>query len=226
MVVARGLGRAGRRSVACGLPGTPGRVRGGPGKCRVNATCVHDPAPCAAPDGRWGSSSVPGGCRTSGAVHGSLAGHTRASATAATKFLLPDHAPAQPWGSSVLAAKMGRVAGARVACRRPGFWPHRADAVWPAVAPPASVGPGAGIRRPGSNAGSNAAAGTGGHSLCADKSAAAVVADWPGGGGLAYHNHGPRERDLPRDSPGGTRHRFPRALIKTGKQTASLYFRA
>jgi hypothetical protein len=32
--------------------------------------------------------------------------------------------------------------------------------------------------------------------------------------------------DLPRDSPGGTRYRSPRALIKTGKQTASLYFRA
>jgi hypothetical protein len=223
VVVACGLGRAGRRSVAHGLPGTPGRVRGGPGKCRVNATCVHDPAPCAAPDGRWGSSSVPGGGPTSGAVRGTLAGRTRASAT---KCLLRDHAPPQARGSSVLAAEMGRVAGAHVASRRARFWPHRRDAVWPAAAPPASAGPGAGIRRPGSNAGSNAAAGTGGHSLCASRAAAAVVADWHGGGGLAYHDHSQWERDLPRDSPGRTRYRSPRALIKTGKQTASLYGRA
>jgi hypothetical protein len=43
---------------------------------------------------------------------------------------------------------------------------------------------------------------------------------------LTYHDHSPRERYLPRDSPGGTRYRSPRALIKTRKQTASLYFRA
>jgi hypothetical protein len=165
---------------------------------------------------------MPAGDPTSRAVHGTLGGGTRA---VATKFLLRDHAPPQPRRSSVLAAKMGRGDGAHVAPRRAGFWPHRADAAWPVAAPPTSAGPGAGIRRPGSNAGSNAAAGTGGHSLCAGTAAAAVVADRHGGGGLAYHDHSPRERYLPRDSPGGTRYRSPRALIKTGKQTASLYFR-
>ena len=147
------VGAAARTGCLVLLP----RVRAGPGKCRVNATCVRDPAPGAAPDGRRGSSSRPGGGRTSGAVHGTQAGRTRASAT---KFLLRDHAPPQPWGSSVLVAAMGRGDGAHVAPRRAGIWPHRPDGVWPAAAPPASVGPGAGIRAPGSNAGSNAAAGT------------------------------------------------------------------
>ena len=68
-------GRAAR-----GRPGTPARVRGGLGKCRGSATCVHDPAPGERPDGRRGSSSVPGCGPTSEAVHGTPAGRTRESA--------------------------------------------------------------------------------------------------------------------------------------------------
>ena len=56
--------------------------------------------------------------------------------------------------------------------------------------------------------------------LAQDRAAAVVV----GSGGLAYDEDGPRERILPRDSPGGTRYRSPRALIPT--RTTSLYFRA
>lgn len=151
---------------------------------------------------------MPGGDPTLGAVHGTLGGRTRA---AATKFLLRDHAPPQPRGSSVLAAKRGRGDGAHVAARRAGFWPHRPGVVAPADAPPASGGPGAGIRGPGSNAGSNAAAGTGVHSLCAGRRAAAVV----GNGSVVYHDDSPRERILPRDSSGRTGKRSPRAIIKS-----------
>jgi hypothetical protein len=48
-------------------------------------------------------------------------------------------APPQARVSSTLAAEMGRVAGAHVACRRARFWPHHPDAAWPAAAPPADA---------------------------------------------------------------------------------------
>jgi hypothetical protein len=118
--------------------------------------------------------------------------------------LLRDHAPLQLQAAEVLAAQ--RCAdGAHVAPGRAGLWRPRPGAVWPVAAPPASAGPDADIRRPGSNVGSGAAAGSGVHSLCAGRAGPAVVADWHGGGSVAYHDSGPRERVLPRDSPGRTR---------------------
>lgn len=208
------------RSAAHGRPGTPGRGCGGLGKCLETATCVRDPAPDEPPGGRWGRRSAPGCRPTSGVVPGTPAGRTR---ELAKKFLLRDHAPPQPRGSSVLAAKIGRADGAHVAPRRAGLWPHRPGAVGPAAAPLASDAPAAGIRGPGSNAGSNAAAGTGAHSLCAGRSAPAVVADWYGGGPLDYHDGSPRERRSPKGQPGGNSYRSPRALIKTGKQSLPVY---
>src|SRR5262249_11514382 len=72
-----------------------------------------------------------------------------------------------------------------------------------AAAPPASAGPAAGIGGLGSNAGSSAAAGTYSRSLCAGRAAAAVVADWYGGGPLDYHDGSPRGRRSPKGQPGG-----------------------
>ena len=135
------------------------------------------------------------------------------------RFLLRDHAPLQLQLYSAAAAKMRGADGARVGPRRAGLWRHRPDAVWPAAGPPASAGPGAGIRDPGSNAGSNAAACTCAHSLCAGRSAPVVVADRYGNGSGAYHDGSPRECDLPRDSPGRMRYRSPRALMQTATRT-------
>jgi hypothetical protein len=176
--------------------------RGGLGKCRGLAICVRARVPGEAPDGRRGSRSAPGGGPTSRALYGTLAGRTKGWGT---KFLLRDHARPQPLASAVVAAKRRRADGAHVRPRPAWLWPLCPDAVWPAAAPPASAGPGAGIRRLGSNAGSNTAACTGGHSLCAGRAAPAVVADWTGSGRLAYHDNSPRECVLPRDSSGRTR---------------------
>jgi hypothetical protein len=189
-----------RCGVACcsgahGQPGTPARVRGGLGTCHATATCVRDPRPGARPDGTRSSSSVPGCGPTSQPVHGTPADRIGESAK---KLLLRDHALPQSQQASVLVAKMWRADGAHVLPRRAGLWRHRADAVVLAASPPASAAPGACIRGPGNNADSNSAAGTCVHSLCAGRRAVAVV----GNGSLAYHDDGPRERFLPRDSPG------------------------
>jgi hypothetical protein len=207
--------RVALRGAARGRPGTPAAVRRGPGKYRGTATCVRDPAPGEGPDGRRGSSRMPGCGPTSAAVHGTPAGRT---AETAKNFLLRDHAPPQLEGPWELGAKRWHADGAHVEPGHAGFWPPRSDAVWPAAAPPASAAAGAGIRTPGSNAGLGVAVDTCVRSLCAGKSASAVVAAWNGNGTLAYDHGSPRERDLPRDSPGKTRQRFPRALCNAGKQ--------
>jgi hypothetical protein len=211
-------GRAGGvREAQCGAararPGTRGRVRGGLGTCHAAATCVRDRVLGEPPDGRRGSSSRLGCGPTSQALDGIPAGRTKASAK---KCLLRDHAPLQLLAFAVVAAQRGRADGAPIGPGHAGIGPPRPGGVWPAAAPPASAAPDAGIRGPGSNAGSNAAAGSGGHSLCAGTAAAAVVADCHRSGRLAYHDGSPRECVLPRVSPGGTRFRSPRAFSKTG----------
>jgi hypothetical protein len=80
-------------------------------------------------------------------------------------------------------------------------------------------GPAAGIRHPGSNAGWDAAAGTGVHSLCAGRAAAAVVADWYGSGSLDYHEGGPRERRSPKGQPAGNARTFSAGAYQN-RQTA------
>jgi len=72
-----------------------------------------------------------------------------------------------------------RAGGALSLPERAGLWRWRAGDVWPAVVPPASGGPLAGILDPGNSVGSNAAVGICAHSLCADKSAGAAGALWP-----------------------------------------------
>src|SRR5277367_464355 len=175
----RGRHRVTYRTAASERPGTRLRGRGGPEMCRAAATCVRDPAPGEGPDDRRDSSSVPGCGPTSAALHGTRAGRTK---ELETKFLLRDHAPPQSGASSMVAATMGRADGATVGLGHVGLWPCRLGGVWLVAAPLASAAPGAGIRRLGSSAGSNAAAGTCVHSPCAGKAAAALVADWPGGG--------------------------------------------
>jgi hypothetical protein len=199
-IVAEALWRN-RAVVGSDAPGRlyiPARGRAGLGTCHATATCVHDPAPGAPPDGRSGSSSVPDCGPTSRAAHGSLAARTTASAT---KFLLRDHALAQPLRSLEFGVKMRCADGAHVLPGHAWFWLPLAGAVGLAAAPPASAAPNASIRGPGNNADSNAAAGIFVHTLDADKFAAAVGGD----GSLAYHDAGPRERILPRDSPGRMR---------------------
>jgi hypothetical protein len=179
----------------------PARGRGGSEKCPASATCVHDRVLGERRDGRWSSSSVPGYGPTSGVLHDTLAGRTKEPAK---KLLLRDHAPPQSRQASVVVAEMWYVGG-HVLARRAWPWRHRPDAGWLAVAPPASAGAGGGIRGLGSNVGSNAAAGTCVSSLCASRRAAAVVADGDGRGRLDYPEGSPRERLLPRDSPGRMR---------------------
>ena len=192
---------------------TPGHEHGGRGKCHAIATCVRDPAPDELPDGRRRSSSTAGGVPTSGSVQSIPAGRTK---TTAKKILPRDHAPAQLQEPLVVVSKMWHAHGAHVPPRHARLGPLRPGVVWPDVGPLASDVVGAGIGDPGSNAGSNAAAGTFVHSPCADKCADAV-----GGGTSDYDDGNPRERYLPRDSPGRTRKRSPRALLHTGKRTVS-----
>jgi len=211
------LGHAGR-----GRPGTPARGRGGPGMCRAATTCVHDPAPGQPPDDSPGSNTLPGCGQTSGAIHSTPAGRTKESET---KCLLRDHAPPQLRVFSGVVAKKRHAGGVLVAPRRAGLWWPHPGAVWPAVWPPASAGPGAGIRRLDSNAGSSTAACTCAHSLCASTSA---VAD--AGGRLAYDDGSPREGYSPKGQPGAERVNVPpRALVQNrgrGQSSASLSFRA
>jgi hypothetical protein len=201
--------RAGR-----GRPGTRARGHGGPATCRAAATCVHDRSLDERPDDSRGRSNAPGCGRPWGAVHSTRAGRTL---VAAKKILLRDHAPTQLQECPGDGVKRSDVHGAHVPRRHAGLWPPRRDVVGPDAWRPASGEPRAGIGDPDSNAGSNAAAGSGGHSLCAGRSAAAVVADSYNGGRLPYHDGSPRECVLPRVSPGGTRYRSPRALINTGR---------
>src|SRR5947209_19660844 len=108
----------------------------------------------------------------------------------------------------MLAARRGHVDGAHAAPQRVGLWRSPLGVAAPAAAPPASAGPAAGIRGPDSNAGSNAAAGSGARSLCAGRAAAAVGADWYGGGTVDYHEDSPRERRSPKGQPGGNAFTF------------------
>jgi len=172
--------------VARGRPGIPARVRAGLGKCHGTATCVRNPRPGERPDGKRGSSSVPGCGPTSKPAHGTPAGCTWESAK---KFLLRDHAPPQSQAASALVAKKGCADGARVRPRHAVIWRPRPGAAWPAASPPANAAPTASIQDLGNNADSNAAVGTCVHSLCAGRRASAVV----GNGSLAYQDDGPRE---------------------------------
>jgi hypothetical protein len=198
VVVVRRRWREAGRTAAHGRPRTPSHARDGLEKCHEIATCVRDPRPGEAPDGRRDSRS---GGPTSGALHGTLAGRILEWGKI---FLLRDHAPMQPLAFSGVAAKRLLSDGARVGPRRAWLWLLYPGAVWPAAAPPANAGLAVGIRRLRSNAGSNAAAYIDGHSLCVGTTAAAVVADWYGNGVLAYHDDSPRECVLPRDSSGRT----------------------
>ena len=58
-------------------PGTRWPASSGHPRCRERATCVHDPGHCEPPDGRRGSSSVPGCGARSRAVRGSPADRRR-----------------------------------------------------------------------------------------------------------------------------------------------------
>jgi len=46
-------------------------------RCHGRATCAPDPGHCERPDGKWGSSTVPGCAARSRGVHGSQAGRIR-----------------------------------------------------------------------------------------------------------------------------------------------------
>jgi hypothetical protein len=199
-----------------GQPRTPAGGPGGLGKCLAAATYVRAPAPCEPLDGRRGHRSTPAAAPTGGVEHNIPAGRTQ---VAATTLLLRDNASPQRRRDSAL-GKIGRAVGARAEPRHPWLWPLPRDAVEPAAGLPASDGPHVGSQHPGSSAGSNAVAGTCAHNLGAGRSAPAGGANGRGDGIVAYHDGNPRERDLPRDSPGGTRKRSPRALITTGKQRA------
>jgi hypothetical protein len=188
------------RSAAGEPPRTLAGVRGGRGKCFRTATCVHARARGPGLAGKRDRRSALGCGPRLGVVHDSRAGRTKKWAK---KILLRDHAPPQLEDSSVLAVKMGRADGAHVVPRRAALWRLRPGAAGPAAVRPASGAPVAGIRGPSSNAGSNAVADTCAHSFCGGRSAAAVAADFSGGGTLLYHERSPREPRSPKGQPGG-----------------------
>jgi len=111
-------------------------------------------------------------------LRGALVAPRPRAAGIGKKFLLRDHAPPQLPAYVVLATKVGHAAGAHVAPPPARLSQHHPGAVAPAAVPPASGGPAADIRGPGSNAGSNTAADTCGHNPCAGTSGPALVADW------------------------------------------------
>lgn len=197
-------------TAARGRPGTHVRVSGGHSRCHETATYVRDPAHCELPGDRRSSSSAPGCGPRSGAARSTPAGGIRESKK---KILLRDHAPPQPYSHSVFGARTWHAGGAHAQPPRAGLWLRRAGAVWPAAAPPASGRSPAGIPGPGSTAGSNSPAGTCTRSPCAGRCAREAVALWQSGGTLVYRGGSPRERLLPRDSPGRTHYSSPRALI-------------
>jgi len=212
------------RSAANEQPGTRVRGRGGLEKCSASTTCVRDPTRGERPDGRPDSSSEPGCGPTSGAVHDIRDDRRWDSAK---KFLLRDHALSQSGVYSVIAATAGFGGGVRVGLGRVGLWRCRLGGVWLVAAPPASVGPGAGIRRLGSSAGSSVAADICVCSPCAGRAAAAVVADWPVGGSLVYDEGSPRESFSPKGQPGENARTFSPGAYENRQQTggrASLYF--
>src|SRR5438128_7336901 len=116
----------------------------------------------------------------------------------ATKVKAPPQLP----HSSVLGARIWLAGGASVAPRHAVLWPRHPGGVWPAAALPASGEPAAGILHPGSNAGSNAAAGTSVLSVCAGKSAPAAGVHWHNDGTLLYCGRNPREPISPKGQPG------------------------
>jgi hypothetical protein len=165
--------RLAQRSAARGRPRTRARERGGPEKCRASTIYAHDRVPGKPPDDRRDSNTWPGCGPTWRASHNSRADRKGESAK---KFLLRDHAPPQlrlRWG---VVAKMWFAGGALAGPGHAVLWPRRLGDAWPAAWQPASAAPDAGTRDPDNNAGSNAAACSGAHSLCADKPAD-VVAD-------------------------------------------------
>jgi hypothetical protein len=190
VVVVRRRWREAGRTAAHGRPRTPSHARDGLEKCHEIATCVRDPRPGEAPDGRRDSRS---GGPTSGALHGTLAGRILEWGKI---FLLRDHAPMQPLAFSGVAAKRLLSDGARVGPRRAWLWLLYPGAVWPAAAPPANAGLAVGIRRLRSNAGSNAAAYTCAHSPCAGTVGVEDV-----GGRFAYDDGSPREVSSPKGQP-------------------------
>src|SRR4029077_11366030 len=91
-------------------------------------------------------------------------------------FLLRDHALPQVSLSVQVVAQTWHAVGAHVAPRRAELWLRRSAVAGPGAGPPSRDGAVAGIRDPGSNAGSSVAAGIGGHSLGASRAAVEVVA--------------------------------------------------
>jgi hypothetical protein len=152
--------------------------------------------------------------------------------------LLRDHAPPQPPGRSASAAKEAhadgahlrrrRADGAPVRPRRARVGPLLPDDAWLAAAPPASAAADADTRHLGSSAGSNAAARTGAHTPCANKSAAAVDAVCDNGLVLAYAGNSPRELRSPKGQPGENALTFSLGAFSRPPQRspAQLYFRA
>ena len=146
------------------------------------ATCVHDPGHCEPPDGRRGSSSVPGCGSRSQAVRGSLAGCIEEGEK---NFSCVTTRRRNLWRSEQPGTRTWPAVGACVLCLGMlGSWQRRSGDVWPAAAPPASDELAAGIPAPGSSAGSSTAVGTCARTLCAGRSAGAVGALWPYDGAL------------------------------------------
>ena len=192
--------------------GTHGLASSGHPRCRERATCVLDPGHCEPPDGRWGHSSEPGCGPTSRVIRNSRAdriteGKKRFCCVTTRRRVL--------WILTSLGDETWRAGGAYARPGRAGLCLERPGDDWPAAAPPASGGPRAGIRDPGSNADSSTAAGTCAHTLCAGRFAGAVGALWPENGAFPYTGARPKEVRSPEGKPGENALTFSSGAIKT-----------
>jgi hypothetical protein len=192
--------------------GTDGPASSGHPRCRERATCALDPGRCEPPDGSWDHSNEPGCGPTSRVIRNSRADRIREGEK---KVVLRDHAVACPLDSEQPGRQTWRAGGACARLGRAGLYLGRSGDDWPAAGRPASGGPRAGTRDPGSNAGSSTAAGTCTHTLCAGRFAGAVGALWPENGAFPYTDARPKEVRSPEGKPGENALTFSSGAIKT-----------
>ena len=213
MTVRRRTPHVGAQTFAHGRPDTRRRVCGGQLRSRVNATCVHDPRHCARPDDRRRSNSVPGCGSTGAAVPGTQAAHTKKSKK---KFRCVTTRCRNLGRFRCLGRGLGALAAQTLGLRVPrfgcgiqaasGLSPRRL----PAADLPLTFWVLAVTLVPTPRLVLLSAALAQTHPCSRSSRASTVPALWI----TMAATHG--SFGLPRDSPGRTRSRSPRALMQTG----------
>ena len=134
------------------------------------------------------------------AVGGSLAGRTREGEKS---FCCVTTRRRNLWTFNGLGCSLGPLTALAFCLGMPDFGLGILAVFGLPPAPPATGGLGGDIPAPGSIAGSNAAAGTHGHTLCAGSAVDAVGVFWPGIEAFAYRGECPREARSPKGNARG-----------------------